>query len=60
MELADERNFTLVDSAEMSTLAFLINEPEGNTNCSTIQKLDYVMQDSSNALKKTFYINNSV
>lgn len=60
MELANEKKFTIVDSAEMSTLAFLINEPENGTNCSTIQKLDYVTQDSSNAFKKTFYINNSI
>ena len=59
MELADERKFTIIDSAEMSTLAFLINEPERGTNCSTIQKLDYVIQDSSDVFKKTFYINNS-
>ena len=59
MELADERRFTIIDSAEMSTLAFLINEPEKGTSCSTIQKLDYVTQDSSNVFKKTFYINNS-
>ena len=48
MELADERRFTIVDSSEMSTMAFLINEPEDNTTCSTIQKLDYVLQDDNN------------
>ncbi len=59
MELADERRFTIVDSSEMSTMAFLINEPEDDTTCSTIQKLDYVLQDNSNNLKKTFYIGNT-
>lgn len=59
MELADERRFTIVDSNEMSTLAFLINEPESNTSCATIQKLDYVIQDETNNYKKTFYINNT-
>ena len=59
MELADERRFTVVDSGNMSTLAFLINEPEGSTSSATIQKLDYVTLDSSNSLKKTFYISNS-
>ena len=59
MELADERRFTIVDSKEMSTMAFLINEPESNTSCATIQKLDYVMQDSADSYKKTFYINNT-
>ena len=59
MELADERRFTIVDSSEMSTMAFLINEPEDNTTCSTIQKLDYVLQDDNNNFKKTFYISNT-
>lgn len=59
MELADERRFTIVDSSEMSTMAFLINEPEDNTTCSTIQKLDYVLQDGNNNFKKTFYISNT-
>ena len=39
MELVDERRFTIVDSAEMSTLAFLINEPEAGAESATIQKL---------------------
>lgn len=59
MELADERRFTVVDGAELSTLAFLINEPDENSNCSTIQKLDYILQDKENAYKKTFYISNT-
>ena len=59
MELADERRFTIVDSNEMSTMAFLINEPENNTSCATIQKLDFVMQDATNNYKKTFYISNT-
>ena len=59
MELSEERKFTVVDGAEMSTLAFLINEPEGDSNCSTIQKLDYVLQDKSNNFKKTFFISNT-
>lgn len=59
MELSDERKFTVVDSSNMSTLAFLINEPELGTNSATIQKLDYVTQDNSNLFKKTFYISNS-
>lgn len=59
MEIVDERKFTVVDGAEMSTLAFLINEPEGDSNCATIQKLEYVLQDKSNNFKKTFYISNT-
>ncbi len=59
MELVDERRFTIVDSAEMSTLAFLINEPEAGAESATIQKLDFVLQDTANVFKKTFYINNS-
>ena len=59
MELSDERRFTIVDSAEMSTLAFMIEEPEDGVESATIKKLDYVNEDSSNSFKKTFYINNS-
>lgn len=59
MELADERKFTIVDSKEMSTMAFLINEPESNTSCATIQKLDFIVQDAADSYKKTFYINNT-
>ena len=43
MELLNERKFTVIDGSEMSTLAFLINEPEGDSNCATIQKLDFVL-----------------
>lgn len=59
MELNDEKNFILEDSAESSTLAFLINEPEQGTNCATIQKLDYVTPDNSNVFRKKFFISNS-
>ncbi len=59
MELADERKFTIVDSNEMCTMAFMINEPEENSVCATIQKLDFITQDTSNTLKKTFYISNT-
>ena len=59
MELVDERRFTIVDSADMSTLAFMIEEPEPGAESATIKKLDYVLEDNTNAFKKTFYINNS-
>ena len=59
MELVDERRFTIVDSTEMSTLAFMIEDPESGADSATIKKLDYILEDSSNAFKKTFYINNS-
>ena len=59
MELGNERRFELTDSADITTLAFLINEPEGGTDSATIQKLDYVLQDDSEKFKKTFYISDS-
>ncbi len=59
MELGDERRFTIVDSTEMSTLAFVIEEPEPGVDSATIKKLDFVLEDKSNNFKKTFYINNS-
>lgn len=56
MEPVNEKNFTIVDSPEMCTLAFMVNKPEEGTSYCTLQKLDYTLQDSSNAAKKTFYV----
>ena len=59
MELVDERRFTIVDSNDMSTLAFLINEPENDADSATIQKLDFVLEDKADRFKKTFFIGGS-
>ncbi len=56
MEPLTEKNFTIIDPAGMSTLAFLINEPEEGANYSTIQKLDFVLPDQRDSSKKTFFI----
>lgn len=56
MEPLTERNFTIVDSPEMTTLAFLINKPEEGTNYCTLQKLDYTYPDANDVKRKTFFI----
>lgn len=59
MELNTEKNFTIIDSPEMCTLAFAVNKPEVGTSFGTLQKLNYTLEDSSNVGKKTFYLENS-
>ncbi len=59
MELNTEKNFTIVDSPEMCTLAFAVNKPEEGTSYCTLQKLNYTLEDSTNVGKKTFYLENS-
>lgn len=56
MELSNERSFTIIDPNEMCTMAFVINEPEPNTTCATIQKLDCKVENSTNGYKKTFFV----
>ena len=51
-----ERNFTIVDSDNMSTLAFLVNAPEAGTNYCTLQKLNCTYPDMGDTRKKTFYL----
>ena len=59
MELSTEKNFTIIDSPEMCTLAFAVNKPEAGTSYCTLQKLNYTLPDSTNAGKKTFYLENN-
>lgn len=54
MEPVSEKKFTIVDSPEMCTLAFLINKPEEGTSYCTLQKLDCTFPDSTNRAKKMF------
>ena len=56
MEPSKERNFTIVDSGNMSTLAFLIHEPEAGTNYCTLQKLDCTFPDAADTRKKMFHL----
>lgn len=53
---SSEKNFTIVDPAELSTIAFVINKPEEGTNFCTLSKLDYSLLDNSNPKKKTFFL----
>lgn len=56
MEPISEKNFTIVDTNGMSTLAFLVNEPEEGTSYCTLQKLDCTYANPLDTNKKTFYI----
>lgn len=56
MEPMSERNFTIIDTQGMSTLAFLVNEPEDGTDYCTIQKLDCTYANPLDTTKKTFYV----
>lgn len=58
MELEGTRNFSILDSRETSTLAFMINEAEEGSIYRTLQKLDCAIQELENGIKKTFFINN--
>lgn len=59
MEPISEKNFTIVDTNGMSTLAFLVNEPEEGTDYCTLQKLDCVYANPLDTSKKTFFIRDS-
>lgn len=56
MEPVSDRNFTIIDPAGMSTMAFLVNDPEDGTDYCTLKKLDYTLQDPDNIAKKTFVL----
>lgn len=57
MGLQGTRNFSILDSNESCTLAFMINEAEGDSRYRTLQKLDCAMQDNGDGLKRTYFIN---
>ena len=60
MGIQDTRNFSILDSNETSTLAFIVNEPDGEENTyRTLQKLDCAMQEVENGIKRTFFINDT-
>ena len=56
MESQGEKNFTIVESDNMSTLAFLVSEPEEGTKYCTLQKLNYTFPDAGNTRKKMFHL----
>ena len=57
MGLEGTKNFSILDSRETSTLAFMVNEPEDGSIYRTLQKLDCAMEEVENGIKKTFFIN---
>ncbi len=57
MGLQSARNFSILDSRESCTLAFMINEPDGDSKYRTLQKLDCAMQDNGDGIKRTYFIN---
>ncbi len=60
MGLQDTRNFSILDSNETSTLAFMVIEPDGEENTyRTLQKLDCAMQEIENGIKRTFFVNDA-
>lgn len=57
MELDGVRKFSILDSSEMSTLAFVVNEPEIGSEYRTLQKLDCATRRIDSGIEKTFFIN---
>ncbi|MBQ9314574.1 MAG: hypothetical protein IJ220_06260 [Clostridia bacterium] len=53
----ESRKFSILDSRETSTLAFMVNESEGDTIYRTLQKLDCAMNEVESGIKRTFFIN---
>ena len=56
MELEGTKNFSILDSRETSTLAFMVNEPDGDSIYRTLQKLDCSMNEVEAGIKRTFFI----
>lgn len=57
MELEGTKSFSFLDSNETSTLAFMVNDAEGETRYRTLQKLDCAMQEMPTGIKRTYFIN---
>ena len=57
MELEGVRKFSILDSSETSTLAFMINAAEDGSRYRTLQKLDCAVQQLENGMKRTFFVN---
>ena len=52
----NEKTFTIVETDNMCTLAYVVNEPEAGTDYCTLQKLEYSLPDASNTRKKMFHL----
>ena len=57
MELEGVRKFSILDSSETSTLAFMINAAEDGSRYRTLQKLDCAVQQLENGMKRPFFVN---
>lgn len=57
MELEGVKKFSILDSNETSTLAFIINAAEDGYRYRTLQKLDCAVQQLESGIKRTFFIN---
>lgn len=57
MNSQESRKFSILDSRETSTLAFMVNDAEGDTIYRTLQKLDNSMNDVESGIRRTFFIN---
>ena len=57
MELEGVRKFSILDSSETSTLAFMINAAEDGSRYRTLQKLDCAVQQLENGMERTFFVN---
>lgn len=53
----ESKKFSILDSRETSTLAFMVNEADGETVYRTLQKLDCAMAEVESGIKRTFFIN---
>lgn len=53
----ESKKFSILDSRETSTLAFMVNDAEDGTQYRTLQKLDCAMNEVESGIKRTFYIN---
>lgn len=59
MGLQESRKFSILDSRETSTLAFMVNDPEDGSNYRTLQKLDCSIHEEEAGIKRTFFINDA-
>ena len=57
MNLQESKKFSILDSRETSTIAFMVNEAEKDTDYRTLQKLDCSINEEESGIKRTFFIN---
>ena len=57
MDSQESKKFSIIDSRGSSTLAFMVNDAEGDSAFRTIQKLDCSVNEDTSGIKKTFFVN---